>query len=174
MFEVDEALDTSLETAQKNLEKAARQERDLRNIENQEWSKFFALVRDFYHAIGSESIKSLGQSLHYLVYENDSFIVAYSISEVTIFHKEKAVVIPTSFWRKEKISRSLRKIVELERSSSSYNDCYIKEIDYQYAAEYEVLFKELKVAYLDAINKKTYNTETDVAFRKLSRFEDNG
>lgn len=177
-FDIDPEANKEIEHAKRVLDDIKLQQYKLKDVERREWRKFYDLVREMKHndATEQDSCSHIGDTLGWIVYQNDKLIAVYDVREVYIYLKIKHF----------KVSRlrallgiplhldktTVEKLVHLENTEDKYGKdaVGITEIRYEFIADYVQLYKEMSAYYLEKLKQRAYTAQAELEFRKLTQF----
>ena len=191
MFEDDPTVAEQIQESKKNLDQAESEAEAKRKQESLEWVKFAEVAQRLYGAIpDSDSSKwahlDYAQKSKYrlggettegnystIVHEDDRFIVAVDSmqDEVFIFLKRPAKLLGKVFKKRiETLPLSIMRLKYDWNNKNSGYGCYIHYVDYSYNTEYQRIYSELQRKLVEALERKTYNTQVNTEFKKLASF----
>jgi hypothetical protein len=172
MFDMD--LDTNAEilAARNTLATIEKQGNMVRQQEEKEWRKFYDLVQSMHWSgCDNNKVTVVDKTLGWVEYQTDRFIVLYNADNVLIYEKIPKLGSSWKIFSKRQLpieKLAVKRVVYLDGGYST--GMAIREINYGHIAEYEQLFKEMTVYYIEFLKNKTHTLQTEIEFRKLAHF----
>ena len=187
MFEDDASVSAEIKMSKEALRNVEKEAEAIAEQESREWAKFASIVHKIDHALPD----TRWNTIHYaekskyddkehdenvyatIVLETERFQVVYHLGndEVLVLLKRDPVILGRLF---RKILPRLPLLVakisyDWERETSKLG-AYISYVNYDYNSEYQELYQLLQRELAEMLKQKTYDTQANTEFKKLTSF----